>query len=63
MTAPGGNGSFIELDPVSGWQGSTEALSPVVPAGLAVDCVSGQPTPFAQNLPPPAFSSSKRKKA
>lgn len=41
-------GTFIELDPIIGWQAITDHLSPTMnPAGLAVDCVTGQPKPFA----------------
>ena len=36
-------GTFIEFDPVIGWQAKTSHLSPVVPAGLAVSCTAGQP--------------------
>ena len=50
MTTTGSIGGYIELDPVIGWQASTTGLSPVVPAGLAVDCVTGQPTRFAPTL-------------
>jgi phage tail-like protein len=50
MTMTAAADLFIELDPVIGWQASTERLSPVTPAGLAVDCVTGQPLPFAPSL-------------
>ena len=36
-------GTFIELDPVIGWQATTSHLSPINPSGLAVNCVAGQP--------------------
>src|SRR5262249_50296659 len=42
--------TYIVLDPVIGWQSSLEHLSPVSSGGLAVDCVPGQPTPFAESL-------------
>jgi len=50
-------GTFIELDPYIGWQADTiDHLSPVSPAGLAVDCVPGQPLPFAKSATdPPAY--------
>jgi phage tail-like protein len=36
-------GTFIELDPVVGWQATTSQLSHVIPAGLAVSCSAGMP--------------------
>jgi phage tail-like protein len=36
-------GTFIELDPVIGWQATMSQLSPVIPAGLVVSCTAGQP--------------------
>jgi phage tail-like protein len=53
MTTIPQTGTFIELDSVIGWQAATEEthhLSPVSPTGLAVDCVTGQPTPFVPAL-------------
>jgi phage tail-like protein len=39
-------GTFIQLDPVIGWQKSAmEHLSPVNPPGLAANCSVGQPVP------------------
>lgn len=43
-------GTFIELDPVIGWQAAWDHLSPVNPSGLAVDCVPGRPKPFVASL-------------
>lgn len=50
-------GTFIQLDPYIGWQADTiDHLSPVSPPGLAVDCVPGQPQPFAKLASaPPAY--------
>lgn len=42
--------TYIVLDPVIGWRSSLEHLSPVSSGGLAVDCVPGQPVPFAKSL-------------
>lgn len=36
-------GTFLELDPVIGWQATMNHLSPINPAGLVVNCVAGQP--------------------
>lgn len=43
-------GTFIELDPVAGWQATLDQLSPAAPAGLSVDCVPGQALPFVKSL-------------
>lgn len=46
MTTIPQTGTFIELDPVIGWQASSmSALSPVNPAGLVSNCSAGQPVP------------------
>jgi len=38
-------GTFIELDPVIGWQATIKHLSPVIPTDLAARCTAGQPVP------------------
>jgi len=43
-------GTFIELDPVIGWQANIDHLSPIPGPGLAVDCVTGQPKAFVPEL-------------
>lgn len=50
MTKIPQTGACIELDPVIGWQATTVDLSPTTPPGLAVDCVTGQPSAFVEAL-------------
>lgn len=46
MTQTSQTGTFIRLDPVIGWQATTTNLASTA-AGLAVECVTGQPSMFA----------------
>ena len=50
MTKGPQTGKLIELDPVIGWQATTEQLSAIDPPGLAVDCVTGQPVTLSPAL-------------
>ena len=45
-------GTFIELDPVIGWQATTSQLSPFIAAGLAPNCSAGQPAAASSAVPP-----------
>jgi phage tail-like protein len=42
--------TYFVRDPAFGWYSETSHLSPAPDGGLAVDCVPGQPKPFAKSL-------------